>query len=131
MSCCKDVMTPIEASPCCTPKDTAVHAARAMRDSGCGCAPVVADTKDKKLVGVVTERDVCCGVALRLRVVARMSRDVLFPAHAMYQAWPRRLPGFTRISWGSFCVGLLESYGFGWFVALIWVAIYNVFASRS
>ena len=62
MSCCKDVMTPIEASSCCTPKNTAVHAARAMRDSGCGCAPVVADTKDKKLVGVVTERDVCCGV---------------------------------------------------------------------
>jgi CBS domain-containing protein len=55
-------MTPIEASSCCTPKDTAVDAARAMRESGCGCAPVVADTKDKKLVGVVTERDVCCGV---------------------------------------------------------------------
>jgi CBS domain-containing protein len=34
-----------------------------MRDSGCGCAPVVEDTKNLKLVGVVTERDVCCGVA--------------------------------------------------------------------
>ena len=55
-------MKPIQPSSCCTPNDTAVHAARAMRDSGCGCAPVVADTKDLKLVGVVTERDVCCGV---------------------------------------------------------------------
>jgi len=63
MSCCSDVMKPIEASSCCTPKDTAAHAARAMRDSGCGCAPVVEDTKGLKLVGVVTERDVCCGVA--------------------------------------------------------------------
>ena len=62
MSCCKDVMKPIDASSCCTPKDTAVHAARAMRDSGCGCTPVVADTTDLKVVGVVTERDVCCGV---------------------------------------------------------------------
>ena len=62
MSCCKDVMKPIEASSCCTPKDTTVRAARAIRDSGCGCAPVVADTKDLKLVGVVTERDACCGV---------------------------------------------------------------------
>lgn len=34
-----------------------------MRDSGCGCAPVVEDTESLKLVGVVTERDVCCGVA--------------------------------------------------------------------
>ena len=63
MSCCSDVMKPIEASSCCTPQDTAAHAARAMRDSGCGCAPVVEDTKTLKLVGVVTERDVCCGVA--------------------------------------------------------------------
>ena len=63
MSCCSDVLKPIEASSCCTPKDTAAHAARAMRNSGCGCAPVVEDTKGLKLVGVVTERDVCCSVA--------------------------------------------------------------------
>ena len=63
MSCCSDVMKPIEASSCCTPQDTAADAARAMRDSGCGCAPVVVDTEHLKLVGVVTERDVCCGVA--------------------------------------------------------------------
>ena len=63
MSCCRDVMTPIEASSCCTPHDTAALAAQAMRDSGCGCAPVVEDTEHLKLIGVVTERDVCCGVA--------------------------------------------------------------------
>ena len=63
MSCCSDVMKPIEASSCCTPQDTAAHAAQAMRDSGCGCAPVVEDTQGLKLVGVVTERDVCCSVA--------------------------------------------------------------------
>ncbi len=63
MSCCSDVMKPVEASSCCTPQDTAADAARAMRHSGCGCAPVVEDTEHLKLVGVVTERDVCCGVA--------------------------------------------------------------------
>ena len=63
MSCCSEVMKPIEASSCCTKHDTAAHAARAMRDSGCGCAPVVENTENLKLVGVVTERDVCCGVA--------------------------------------------------------------------
>ena len=62
MGCCSDVMEPIKASSCCTPKDTASHAARAMRDSGCGCSPVVEDKETLKLVGVVTERDVCCDV---------------------------------------------------------------------
>ncbi|MGK2962099.1 MAG: CBS domain-containing protein [Gemmatimonadaceae bacterium] len=63
MSCCSDVMKPIEKSSCCTPQDTAADAARAMRSSGCGCSPVVEDTEHLKLVGVVTERDVCCGPA--------------------------------------------------------------------
>jgi CBS domain-containing protein len=56
-------MKPIKASSCCTPKDTAAQAAQAMRDSGCGCTPVVEDTEKLKLLGAVTERDVCCGVA--------------------------------------------------------------------
>ena len=37
MSCCSDMMKPIEASSYCTPQDSAAHAAQAMRDSGCGC----------------------------------------------------------------------------------------------
>ncbi|MBZ5525474.1 MAG: DUF5676 family membrane protein [Acidobacteriia bacterium] len=57
--------------------------------------------------------------------------DLLFPAHAMYQAWQHLLPGFEWISWKSFCLGTVESYGYGWYVALIWVPLYNVFAARS
>lgn len=63
MSCCTDVMKPIEASSCCTPQDTAQNAAQAMKHSGCGCAPVVENTENLKLVGVVTERDICHSVA--------------------------------------------------------------------
>ena len=54
MSCCRDMVTPIEASSCCTPHDTVAQAAQAMRDSGCGSAPVVKDTEHLKLIGVVT-----------------------------------------------------------------------------
>jgi len=57
--------------------------------------------------------------------------DVLFPSHAMYQAWQKLLPGFESISWKSFFIGLIESYGYGWFVTLIWVPLYNIFAGRS
>jgi hypothetical protein len=57
--------------------------------------------------------------------------DLLFPEHAMYRAWRDLLPGFEWISWGSFFLGLIESYGYGWYFALIWVPIYNVFAARG
>ncbi len=57
--------------------------------------------------------------------------DLLFPAHAMYQSWQHLLPGFQWISWKSFFLGVVESYGYGWYVALIWVPLYNVFAARG
>ena len=80
MTCCSDVMKPIEASSCCTPQDTAADAARAIRDSGCGCAPVV---ENKKLVGVVTERDVCCGVAAEDRRASEVRvGEIMRPASA-------------------------------------------------
>ena len=83
MKCCSDMMTPIDASACCTPQDTAAHAARAMRGSGCGCAPVVEDTEHLKLVGVVTERDVCCGVAAEDRRASEVRvEEIMRPASA-------------------------------------------------
>ncbi|MDX1418251.1 MAG: DUF5676 family membrane protein [Candidatus Promineifilaceae bacterium] len=57
--------------------------------------------------------------------------DLLFPGHAMYQAWRDLLPGFEWLSWGSFFLGLVESYGYGWYFALIWVPIYNFFSNRT
>jgi len=56
--------------------------------------------------------------------------DLLFPAHAMYQAWQKLLPGFEWLTWQSFFVGLFESYGYGWYFALVWVPIYNVAAAH-
>lgn len=55
--------------------------------------------------------------------------DLVFPDMAMYQVWLKLLPGFEWLSWPSFFIGLAESYGYGWFIALIWVPLYNVFAA--
>lgn len=83
MSCCSDVMDPIEASSCCTPQDSTSRAAQAMRDTGCGCAPVVEDVESLKLVGVVTERDVCCGVAADdLRASEIRVEEIMRPSSA-------------------------------------------------
>ena len=43
---------------CCTPEDTIQQAAQLMRDHNCGCIPVVEDARSKRLVGVVTDRDI-------------------------------------------------------------------------
>ena len=56
--------------------------------------------------------------------------DLAFPQHAMYRNWQALLPGFTWISWSSFVLGLVESYGYGWYFTLIWVPLYNVFNAR-
>jgi len=52
--------------------------------------------------------------------------DLLFPAHSMYGSWQKLLPGFEWISWSSFVLGLIESYGYGWYFTLVWVPLYNV-----
>lgn len=56
--------------------------------------------------------------------------DLVFPGVRMYEVWLKLLPGFEWLSWPSFFLGLVESYGYGWYFALIWVPIYNVAASR-
>ncbi len=57
--------------------------------------------------------------------------DLIFPEHAMYRAWQDLLPGFEWISLGSFFLGLVESYSYGWYFALILVPIYNVIAAKQ
>jgi len=40
------------------------------------------------------------------------------------------LPGFKLLSWPSFFLGLVESFGYGWYIALIFAPLYNYFATR-
>ena len=56
----KDLMT--SAVVWCTPWDTAQRAATLMKAHGVGAIAVVADPSDPLLEGIVTDRDLCCGV---------------------------------------------------------------------
>ena len=56
--------------------------------------------------------------------------DLIFPEQAMYTVWLKLLPGFTWISWRSFLLGAVESYAYGWYIALIWVPLYNSFGHK-
>lgn len=40
------------------------------------------------------------------------------------------LPGFALLSWPGFFLGLIESFGWGWYAALVFGPLYNFFAAR-
>ena len=41
------------------------------------------------------------------------------------------LPGFELLTLVTFCIGLIESFFWGWYIALIFGTLYNFFVSRS
>ena len=59
----KEIMTPDPA--CCSAQDTLQKAAQLMVECDCGEIPVVDDTASKKIVGVITDRDITCRAVAR------------------------------------------------------------------
>ena len=57
---CSEIMTKNPA--CCLPTDTAQRAAQLMKTENVGPIPVVSDEQTKKLVGIVTDRDLALNV---------------------------------------------------------------------
>ena len=49
----------------------------------------------------------------------------------MHQLLPQLLPGFTWITWPSFFLGLVLSFVYGWYVALIFVPLQNYFSKAG
>jgi hypothetical protein len=70
------------------------------------------------------------GTLLAVTFALCVGFDLIWPQLAMYETWIRLLPGVTWLSWPSFLLGLVESFGYGWFAALIFAPIYNLFAAR-
>ncbi len=70
------------------------------------------------------------GTFLALTFVLCVLFDLWFPAQAMNPVWAPLLPGFTWIGWGSFLLGLVEAFAYGWYIALVFGPLYNFFAAR-
>ena|SRR5215472_14954131 len=56
----REVMTPNPV--CCVSTDTAQKAAQIMRKANVGSLPVVADQQSHQLIGIITDRDLCCSI---------------------------------------------------------------------
>jgi len=59
------------------------------------------------------------GVFLAVSFVACVAWDAIFPEWAMRSAWAPFLPGFEWLSVGSFFLGLVESFAYGFWFALV------------
>jgi signal-transduction protein with cAMP-binding, CBS, and nucleotidyltransferase domain len=61
----RELMTP--NAICCLPTDTAESVAKRMLQRNVGSLPVVTDQDSRELLGIITDRDLCCSnVALGL-----------------------------------------------------------------
>ncbi|HET7159047.1 MAG TPA: DUF5676 family membrane protein [Burkholderiales bacterium] len=67
---------------------------------------------------------IAMGLFLSVTYVFCVAYDLLLDQH-MYEAWMTLLPGFTWISWGSFFIGLVESFAYGIYFGLVFVPLYN------
>jgi len=73
---------------------------------------------------------VSVGLFLAITYVLCVVYDLIFPGQTMYQAWVRLLPGFKWITWGTFFLGLAESFLYGIYFALVFVPLYNFFKGK-
>jgi CBS domain-containing protein len=75
MTYCKDIMT---ANPaCCVPNDDVQHVSQMMRDENVGAIPVVEDHQSKKLLGIITDRDITVNVVAQGNNGDTKVRDVM------------------------------------------------------
>jgi CBS domain-containing protein len=59
----QDIMTREPA--CCTPENDLYDAAALMVQHDCGAVPIVENTRSRKLVGILTDRDITCRAVAR------------------------------------------------------------------
>lgn len=71
------------------------------------------------------------GTLLAVTFTLCVAFDLAFPSLAMYPAYIKLLPGVTWISWTSFTLGLVETFAYGWYIALVFVPLYNFFRGQS
>jgi 2TM family of unknown function (DUF5676) len=68
---------------------------------------------------------------LALSFVFCVLLGLVVPDFGLHQPWLQFLPGFTWLTWPSFFLGLIESFAYGWYVALIFGPLFNFFAARA
>ena len=105
MKTCSEVMT--KDPVCCLPEDSAAKAAQLMKDENIGSIPVIENEQSRRLVGIVTDRDLALTIVAEGRdakstpveavmthtlVTCRVDDDVEKALGAMAEHQLRRIP---------------------------------------
>jgi hypothetical protein len=56
---------------------------------------------------------------------------VIWPDWEMHRPWLQFFPGFEWLTVNGFFIGLIESFLYGWYVAVVFVPVYNFIAARK
>jgi len=95
----KDVMT--QHPVCCRTSDSAQAVAKALRDEDVGSLPVIADGNSRQLVGIITDRDICCTIVA----------EGLNPVTTSIEAFMKRSPVSCRAEQSlDACERLMQVY---------------------
>ena len=70
------------------------------------------------------------GVLFAVSYVLCVLFDLVLPGWAMYQLWQGLLPGFSWSVVGLF-IGLVETALYGFYIAVIYVPVYNYLQRRN
>ena len=105
MKKCSEVMT--KSPVCCLPNDMVVNVAELMNSGNIGSIPVIENEQSKKLIGIVTDRDLALkivakgldakstkveAVMTRKMITCRADDDLLKALDAMAEHQLRRIP---------------------------------------
>ncbi len=105
---------------CCTADTSLEEVAKAMVEHDCGEIPVVRNSKDRTLIGVVTDRDIVCRLVARGRnpvdeaaescmsmpvVAVRETTPIEACARIMEESQIRRVP---VVNGGGMCCGIVS-----------------------
>ena len=70
------------------------------------------------------------GLLFAISYVLCIALGLIWWDAGLHQPWLQFLPGFTWLSPGTFLLGLAESFAYGWYVALVFVPLFNFFNAR-
>ena len=70
------------------------------------------------------------GLLLAISYVLCVALGLIWWDAGLHQPWLQFLPGFTWLSPGTFLLGLVESFAYGWYFALVFVPLFNFFNAR-
>ena len=71
------------------------------------------------------------GLFLVITYVLCVVFGLFISERGMHQLLAQLLPGFTWITWPSFFLGLVWSFIFGWYIAVVFVPLVNFFSAQT